>query len=107
MQTFGFSVRLICSRIWRVQAEGRDDAHQSSKGRKPILRLLCEQATVHAWDGHEILRTLRFSNALPMLSVSDNHLRAQLLRRRPWPVGIGRMEIMSSMESIPRMIRST
>ena len=57
-------------------------------------------ATVHAWDGHDILRTLQFSNALPMLSVSDSLDRAQLLRRRSSPVGIGRMEITSSVESI-------
>ena len=57
-----------------------------------------ESATIHTCNGPEIVKPRDSSNAMPMLSVLDDHDRNQLLRRRSSPAGLSRMEVTSSVE---------
>ena len=57
-----------------------------------------ESATIHTWNGSEIVKPRDFSNAMPMLNVLDDHDRNQLLLRRSSPAGLSRMEVTSSVE---------
>lgn len=70
------------------------------KDENQFFDFFVNSATVHTWDGLEAIKTLQFLNATPLLSVSDDHDRAQLLRRRFSPVGLSRMEITSSVETV-------
>ena len=52
-------------------------------------------ATIRTWKGGDILRTIRFDSALPILSVTSDHEDSQRSRRRSSPAGMNQEDVLA------------